>query len=92
MIAWHQQQQNKNAKALKLHSVILLFPRLYAIIAFSQRLTVILTVVFDQMHLICTYSWSAGPDQSESSFCFRIHVTSGFNGFSNRHFDRKLMT
>ena len=49
-------EKNKNAKALKLHSVILLFSRLYAIIAFLQRLSVILTVVFDQMHSICTYS------------------------------------
>ena len=47
---------NKNAKALKLHSVILLFLRLFAIIAFLQRLSVILTVIFYQMHLICTYS------------------------------------
>merc|ERR1711974_53327 len=43
---------NKNAKALKLHSVILLFSRLYAVIAFLQRLIVILTVVF---FIECTY-------------------------------------
>merc|ERR1712240_819126 len=55
MTKYKKVKKNKNAKALKLHSVILLFPRLCAIESL-QRLAVILTVVFDRMHLICIYS------------------------------------
>ena len=43
-----------------------------------QSFTVILTVVFGQMRLICIFSCSAGQDQSESTFCCPINVTSGF--------------
>jgi len=48
---------------------------------FIWSLTVILTVIFDEMHIKCIYSWSAGQDQSKSIFCCSIHVTSGLNGF-----------
>ena len=36
------------------------------------------------------YTCSAGPSQSKSTFCFRIHVTSGFNVFGWT--DQKMMT
>ena len=55
-------------------------------------LIVFITDIFGQMHYIFICSSSAGQSQSYWTFCFQIHVTSIFNGFSNRHFDKKLMT
>ena len=84
------QNLNKNSKALKIHSVILLSNLRFVQQKKQQQLH--LNGRFWSNALDMHYSCSAGRNQSESTFCFRIHVTSGFNVFSNRHFNRKLVT